>query len=136
MRPEDRDRIQVEVVSRIVENHMKRARSAPEGYLETLVNDTLYHEQQRLKRESSSKRVRDDKSFYGGIKRRMRHASDHDLRGLIDEMSRHFVREVVGNFDDRVYKLSTSVIPTGLSLLLNAQSPARRPQSVSPMKSA
>ncbi|MCA9672208.1 MAG: 1-acyl-sn-glycerol-3-phosphate acyltransferase [Myxococcales bacterium] len=125
MRPEDRDRIQVEVVSRIVENHMKRARSAPEGYLETLVNDTLYHEQQRLKRESSSKRVRDDKSFYGGIKRRMRHASDHDLRGLIDEMSRHFVREVVGNFDDRVYKLSTSVIPTGLSLLLNAQSPAR-----------
>jgi len=124
MRPEDRERIQVEVVSRIVDRHVQRADTAPEGYLETLVNDTIYHERRRLER-ASGQNARAEQAFYDGVLRRMRHASDRDLRGLLEKLARRFVAEVVGNFDKRVYRLTTSVIPGGLWLLLNAMSPRR-----------
>ena len=124
MRPEDRERTKVEVVSRIVQEHVERARTAPEGYLETLVNDTLYHERQRLEREDR-RRARDQIGFYDEALRRMSHASDRDLRDLVEQMSRRFVDEVVGNFDERVYRFATSMIPTGLWALLNAMSPRR-----------
>lgn len=124
MRPADRERIQVEVISRIVDAHATRARSAAEGYLETLVNDTVYYERQRLDKERRDK-VKDELSFYEGVRKRMNHASEKDLRGLVEELARRFVREVVGNFDQRVYRFATGVIPAGLWALLNAMSPKR-----------
>jgi glycerol-3-phosphate O-acyltransferase len=124
MRPQDRERIQVEVVSRVVEGHVQHARSAREGYLETVVNDTLFHEQKRLERDRNA-RVKEDIAFYDSMRRRMSHASERDLRGLLEQIARRFVAEVVGNFDERVYKLATQIIPTGLWGLLNAMSPKR-----------
>ncbi len=124
MRPADRERIQVEVVSRIVEQHVERARSAGEGYLETVVNDTLYHERRRLEK-SSPARVKAESPFYDEILHRMQHASDRDLRKLTEKMARRFAAEVVGNFDKRVYAAATGAIPAGLWALLNAMSPSR-----------
>jgi glycerol-3-phosphate O-acyltransferase len=124
MRSEDRERIQVEVVSRVVERHAQAARSAPEGYLETLVNDTIYNERRRLEREGRTK-ARSDMAFYDKILKRMHHASERDLRGLLEDLARRFVGEVVGNFNPRVYGLTTRVVPAGLWVLLNAMSPTR-----------
>jgi glycerol-3-phosphate O-acyltransferase len=124
MRPEDRERIQVEVVSRVVERHVEAARRSPDGYLETLVNDTLYHERQRLE-HADGRQARADAALYDDIRKQMRHASDRDLQVMLHRMARRFVAEVVGNFDERVYRLSTSAIPVGLWGLLNAMSPKR-----------
>jgi glycerol-3-phosphate O-acyltransferase len=124
MRPEDRDRVQVEVVSRVLDDHVQRARNAPEGYLETLVNDTLFYERQRMEREARAK-VKEDWAFYESMRRKMSHASERDLRSLLEKMARRFAAEVVGNFDERVYRFATSAIPTGLWALLNALSPQR-----------
>jgi glycerol-3-phosphate O-acyltransferase len=124
MRPEDRERIQVEVVSRIVDRYVQRAQGAPDGYLETQVNDTVYHERRRLEHSRGSK-AKAEAEFYEGVRKRMSHGSERDLRQLIEEMSARFAAEVVGNFDERVYKLATSAIPAGLWGLLNAMSPQR-----------
>lgn len=124
MRPEDRERIQVEVVSRVVDRYVRKAHDAPEGYLETLVNDTLYTERQRLER-GRSKADRADAAYYERVKRRMAHASEGDLRRLLEELATRFVGEVVGNFDERVYRLTTRAVPAGLWALLNAMSPQR-----------
>jgi glycerol-3-phosphate O-acyltransferase len=124
MRPEDRQRVQVEVVSRVVERYVKEAAGAGEGYLETLVSDTLYHERRRLEKDPGRK-ARADSAFYDGIQRRLRHASEQDLRELLELAARRFVGEVVGNFDQRVYRFSTRVAPAGLWALLNAMSPSR-----------
>ena len=122
MRPEDRERIQVEVVSRIVEQHVSRAGSATEGYLETIVNDTLYHERRRLEKDHSRG---GEGGFYEDILKRMQHASERDLRKLLEKLARRFAGEVVGNFDKRVYAAATTAIPGGLWALLNAMSPSR-----------
>ncbi|MCK5797634.1 MAG: hypothetical protein KAI47_10650, partial [Deltaproteobacteria bacterium] len=126
MRPEDRERIQVEVAQRVVDRSMKRAKGASEGFLQTLVNDTIYHELRRLDRENPRKALtKAQRAYYLGVRRKLVDAADTNQRQLLDEMAHRFVSEVVGNFDQRVYRLSTTLIPTGLSVLFNAMSPTR-----------
>ena len=124
MKSQDRERIQVEVVSRVVDHHVQAARTATEGYLETLVNDTLYHERRRLEHAKSA-RAAEESAYYEEVLKKMQHASERDLRQLLEDLARRFAGEVVGNFDNRVYKAATGAIPAGLWLLLNAMSPRR-----------
>ncbi len=123
MRPEDRDRILVEVTSRITEHYTQLARGAPDGFLEELVNDTLYHEKLRLGTENpKDPATRRYKAFYAAMQRELKGASSHVLQRMVSDLARHFAQEVVGNFNRRVYRLSTRVIPVGLSALLGASS--------------
>lgn len=124
MRQEDRERATIEAATRVVDRLVVRAKT-PED-LEIALSDTLYHERRRLERERSSRpRTRSDQAFYHDMQRRLRHASAADLRRALDEVARRFAREIVGSFDDRVYRLSTTVVPTGLSLLLGATTPTK-----------
>jgi glycerol-3-phosphate O-acyltransferase len=124
MRPQDRERIQVEVVSRVVDRYIAQARRAREGFLEELVNDTIYHERRRLEHEKG-RRARAESRFYDELHHELQHASEQDLRGMLERIARHFVAEVVGNFDERVYRIATRLVPPGLWALLNAMSPSR-----------
>lgn len=121
MRPEDRERAQIEAATRVVDRTVAAARSSLD--LEAAISDTLYHERRRLERAKHDARFKADSAFYQKLQRRLRHASDADLRHLLDQIPRRFAAEIVGNFDDNVYKLSTTVVPTGLSLLLGAMTP-------------
>ncbi len=85
--------------------------------LETLVSDTLYHERRRLERDTPAP---GELALYADIGRRLPKASESELTRMIEALLTRFVAEVVGNFDERVYRVSTSVVPAGLSLLLKA----------------
>jgi len=123
MRREDQDRIQIEVASRVVEE-ATRASGGDEGALQVLINDTLFCEGLRLEHASDPAGKR-ERAFYERINRRMQRASASELKRLVDKLARHFVAEVVGNFDPRVYKVATRALPHGLGLLLSAMSPKR-----------
>jgi glycerol-3-phosphate O-acyltransferase len=126
MRPEHRERARIESATRVVDRNVAALQGSEEAGLEALVNDTLYHERRRLERENSSDpRIHDDIAFYQRVQKRLRHASARDLRELLDQIALRFASEIVGNFDDRVYKLSTTVVPAGLSVLLTAMSPGK-----------
>lgn len=126
MRPDDGERARVEVTGRIVNRHLARAGNQPVAYLETLINDTLYHERQRLERESKRDPVvAEQTAFYGSVQRKLGSCSETELRRMLEEMTSRFVVEVIGNFSERVYKLATSVVPTGLAALLNTMSTDR-----------
>lgn len=125
MRKEDRERIQVDVAERVVNRYIAASQNQPEGVLQTMVNDTIYHEMRRLEREKKGKQKKSDLAFYQSIRKELASSSDHQQKHLLSKMARRFVAEIVGNFDQRVYRLSTTVIPTGLSVLLNAMSPQR-----------
>ena len=126
MRPEHRERARIEAATRVVDRYVATVKGPEEVGLEALVSDTLYHERRRLESDhSGDTRISDDHAFYHRVQKRLRHASARDLRELLDEMALRFASEIVGNFDDRVYKLSTTVVPTGLSVLLSAMSPGK-----------
>jgi glycerol-3-phosphate O-acyltransferase len=124
MRPNDRERVQIAVTTRVVERYQRTAARAADGFLETAINDTLYHERRRLERERGAP-AQVELAFYDEVQRRLRGASTETQLALLELMARRFVAEVVGNFDERIYKISTKVVPVGLWMLLNAMSPRR-----------
>lgn len=119
MRREDQERALEEVISRTVQ----RAASSGPRSLEAAVADTLYYEQQRLKREKPSKKRDKDRSRYSKYRSRLLRGSDHQKKAVLREMVTAFAREILGNFDPRVHALATRAVPFGLKTLLNATSP-------------
>ncbi len=115
MKPEDKPRIQTEVRHRVVGRHAA-------DLAETLF-ETAYQEDKRLDDEPRNAANKDAKAFWKGVQQRAVKAAPAEQRSLLHEIVQRFLEEITGNFDERVYRLSTKVIPYGLSVLLNAISP-------------
>ena len=118
MRPEDRERAQIEASTRVVDRIVACANESSD--LEAVLNDTLYYEKRRLERaKKGDPRARADATFYAQLRRETSRASDVQLRNALDKIARRFAAEIVGNFNPTVYRASTTVVPAALSLLLS-----------------
>ena len=120
----DAERAKRWAVERVVESYIGTRGALHDRQLELLINDTLYHEQRRLERENrADPAVRADKAFYRGVRRALGRASSSELHALFSRMTSRFADEIAGHFDERVYKVATTLVPAGLSVLLRAASP-------------
>jgi len=124
VRPEHREGARDDAARRVAERHIAEAAELGEDYLEALLNDTLYHEQRRLERENpSDPKTRAELAFYANLRRELHRLHGFDLENALGRVTRRFADEIVGNFDERVYQLTTTVLPPALSVLLSAASP-------------
>lgn len=122
MRPEDAERAKRDAARRVIEAQLAVGGGARR--LETLVNDTLYHEQRRLERENKrDPAVRAERAFYREIRRALGHSDAHELQRLLERMTTRFAHEIAGHFNEHVYNVATTLVPAGLSVLLRATSP-------------
>ncbi len=124
MRPEHRERLLVELESRVVSSISQGALEGGLG-MDEVLGDTLFQERRRLKDEKPSKRRDADRAMWEEIRRALPNASDQELRRMLELVVRGYGQEIAGNFDERVYGFSTSVLPPVLSVLLNAVSPRK-----------
>ncbi len=125
MRREDQERALVEVTSRVVDSFVQAATDR-EGYLEGVLSDTLYHEGLRLeKADPSDPATKAYKAVYSQARRELGSASSSRQKAMLTEITRQFAEEVVGNFDERVYRVATRALPHGLSALLKGASVRR-----------
>jgi glycerol-3-phosphate O-acyltransferase len=124
MRPEDRERVTVEVACRVLAEKLVSAEKGGPS-VDAWIHDTIYEERRRLEREPRGPARAADSAHWDDVRRRALAASEEEKKAILRGMVERFVGEVVGNFDPRVYALATSVIPGGLALLLNALSPRR-----------
>ncbi len=120
MKPKDKERVLVEVTQRVLDKW-----SADPETSEQALFDTLYFERQRLETEKDRRLARKQSAFYDEIQSKALHSGPTQHRDLLRRVIRFFADEVVGHFDERVYKLSTKAVPVGLDLLLNAMSPMK-----------
>ncbi len=120
MKPQDKDRVLVEVTQRVLERWTPNPVETERALFET-----IYHERQRLETDRDRKAAARQAAFYDEVYRRALRAGPDEQRRLLQQIIERFAREVLGHFDERVYKLATSVVPAGLSLLLNTVSPLR-----------
>src|SRR5438876_279748 len=125
MRPEDKERATVEVACRVLGEKLALADKGRGPSAEAWIFDTIYEERKRLEKERRAPARAADEAYWEGVHRRAVDASEEERRAILREVIERFVGEIVGNFDPRVYKLATSVVPAGLALLLNALSPRR-----------
>ncbi|MBI6546206.1 MAG: 1-acyl-sn-glycerol-3-phosphate acyltransferase [Cyanobacteria bacterium NC_groundwater_1444_Ag_S-0.65um_54_12] len=89
--------------------------------LELVLNDVAFSEIARLA-ESASPKLAEWQSLYRHLGKMNQAAKEAELKRLIA----HYVNDVVGNFNPRVYRFATRAVPIGLSLLLRPQLNFRR----------
>ena len=104
---DERESIVEEVVGRVV-------RGAKDPLL--LLNDAAYHECKRLEAHPGSERA--EYQRFRDIARTVGRMSEADRVSRLDDVSRRYARDVAGNFNPRVFALSTKVLPRALTLLL------------------
>ncbi|HIA02860.1 MAG TPA: hypothetical protein EYN66_13285 [Myxococcales bacterium] len=120
MRSNDQSQILAEVTTRIVGRLIDQGGDAVESALE----DTLYYEQKRLKRDMY-RGEEDDKRFWRDIQGQLVSAGESTRNEMLRQIVMRFANEVMGHFDPKIYALATRALPTGLAVLLNSLDPRR-----------
>src|SRR5215468_130741 len=113
---DERERLLAEVERRVVAHRVAEARAGGDASLEYVLNDVAYCEIRRLEAfgagDAAVQRWRD-------LSRRLLTMAEPDkeeeLRGLVH----HYGRDVVGNFDPRVYRFATGVAPPLLGFVFS-----------------
>jgi glycerol-3-phosphate O-acyltransferase len=110
---EERPAIVAEVIQRVLAGASKS-----EASIELAVNDTAYHEIARLEGDKKREaRLQEWKELYRTLGRR---SPEEKARTLAD-ITKRYANDIVGNFDPKVYRFATGVVPRGLTLLFKGQ---------------
>jgi glycerol-3-phosphate O-acyltransferase len=108
-----------EIVEKTVERVVATTRDAVH-----VLNDAAFHETRRL---DGSKRPKDIERLEGwrALARRLGRMSDAERVAKLREIAAEYAEDIAGNFDPRVYKLSTRLVPTLVTGLLSPSALAR-----------
>jgi glycerol-3-phosphate O-acyltransferase len=107
-----------EVVQRVREHVLERTGGAGPG-LESVLFETVYREQQRLLSSEGEPRAALDRDFVRDLRHDLARADCRQLERLLERVLRHYVEEICGHFDRRVYGFATRAVPLGLGALLH-----------------
>ncbi|HEU4615872.1 MAG TPA: 1-acyl-sn-glycerol-3-phosphate acyltransferase [Kofleriaceae bacterium] len=110
----DREKLLSEVERRVVARRIAEARAGGDASLEYVLNDVAYSEIKRLEKgkNGAAERWRD-------LSRRLLTMTEDEKQAELRELVRYYGRDVVGNFDPRVYKFATGIGPSILGVLFN-----------------
>jgi glycerol-3-phosphate O-acyltransferase len=116
----DRERLLGEVERRVVARRVAESKAGGDASLEYVLNDVAYCEIRRLEASKSEgiERWRD-------LSRRLLGMTEDDKREELRSLVRHYGKDVVGNFDPRVYKFATGIGPSLLGFLFSPTSNVR-----------
>ena len=119
----DRDRVLAEVERRVVGQRVAAAAKGGDDSLEYVINDVAYCEIRRLEGAGGKGGAALDR--WRELSRRLIHMTETEKESELRSLVRHYGKDVVGNFDARVYKLATRVGPTVLGFLFSPISSLR-----------
>lgn len=115
----DRD----DIVSEVVAREVARMGGSVDA-LELSLNDAAYCEINRL--EKAGKKQSPDLAFWRELHRTLGGKPLAEKEALFRTLATRYARDIVGNFDDKAYRLATRILPMGLSLILRPQGTSRR----------
>jgi len=116
----DRERIVAEVERRILGQLHAGAAGGGEHALEYVLNDVAYNEIHRL--EGSGGKGAERLAEWRALAGKLGRMSEEDKRERLSGLVHHYVLDVVGNFNPRVYRVANDVLPPMLSLLFTPAS--------------
>ena len=113
---DERERLLAEVERRVVARRVAESRAGGDASLEYVLNDVAYCEIRRLEAsgagDAAVQRWRD-------LSRRLLTMAEPDKEEELRSLVRHYGRDVVGNFDPRVYRFATGVAPPLLGFVFS-----------------
>ncbi len=115
----DRDAIVSEVVSR----ELARVGGSRDA-LELALNDAAFSEISRL--EKAGGRSSPELNTWRELHRTLGGKPMAEKEAVYRRLATEYARDIVGNFDLKAYRVATSLVPMGLSLILRPQGTSRR----------
>ncbi|MEM9489477.1 MAG: 1-acyl-sn-glycerol-3-phosphate acyltransferase [Myxococcota bacterium] len=114
----ERTRILEEVHRRVVDACVEAAAQDGDASLEYTLNDVAFSEIRRL--ESSKNRNNQRRlARWRDMANRLLRMSETEKLAELESLTRYYCRDVVGNFNPRVFRFATGVMPPALSFLLS-----------------
>lgn len=118
----ERPAIVADVVARVMANL-----GADDEGVELAVNDVAFHELARLEQDPRhSGTLREWQDLYRALGR----MGATEKRDTMLHITKRYAADIVGNFDPRVYRFATGVVPRGLSLLFRRRFASNVPRLV------
>jgi glycerol-3-phosphate O-acyltransferase len=114
----ERDSILRDVEERVRQGLVAEARRGGDASLEYVLNDVAYQEIRRLERGAASTGERKRAGEWRDLARRLGTMTDDEKRAHLDRLVHEMAKDVCGNFDERVYRLATGMLPPVISGLL------------------
>jgi glycerol-3-phosphate O-acyltransferase len=114
----ERERILADVERRILNDYLARAARGGDDSLEYLLNDVVFSEMHRLE---SPRNRREERALqrWRDMSNRLLRMSEAEKRAALESLVAHYCKDIVGNFDPRVYRFAKDVVPPAISLLLS-----------------
>ena len=111
----DREKLLGEVERRVVARRAAESKAGGDASLEYVLNDVAFCEIRRheaSKKSAQAERWRD-------LSRRLLGMSEEDKQAELRSLVRYYGKDVVGNFDPRVYKFATGIGPSILGFVFS-----------------
>ncbi len=112
-----------EIVARKVDRMLAQASASGGRPLAEVINDTVYHERRRLERAGEDERSRADREFLARVRHELPRVSPQRHAAIVREIVQRYAAEIEGHFAPHVYRFATTVLPYGLSALMQKFSP-------------
>jgi glycerol-3-phosphate O-acyltransferase len=125
MKAKDKEKIAVEVTSRVLESSIGRASKSREAYLDNLINEVFYYEDKRVNSYRTAVNRDSDRKWLEHNQRVYKGASEQKKKLIVENIIDRHVREVTGHFSEPTYQFATSIAPIGMGFILNAMSPLK-----------
>jgi len=102
----------------MVDRVLARSSGSHARPISEVINDTIYNERLRLRHAKDDETARSDRAFHARLRHELPHASVERQRALVREIIERYLDEITGHFDPRVYRFATTILPYGLSGLM------------------
>lgn len=112
----DRERLLAEVERRVVGRRIADAKRGGYFSLDYILNDVAFSE---IKRLEAGRGSADALDRWKDLSRRLLAMGPEDKEQELRQLVRHYGRDVVGNFDPRVYRFATEVGPSLIGMLFS-----------------
>jgi len=111
----ERDSILEVVERRVVEAYLAAAERSPDASLEYILNDVAYAEIQRHEASGSKKSL----GRWRDLASRLGRMPEAEKRSELEKLVAYYARDIVGNFNPRVYRFANDILPPVMSVLFS-----------------
>lgn len=121
---DQRDYVRREVISRTLEEQKRIWGRSGDRSLEVAINDAVYQEQERLRKEKPGRETREQLAFWSKVAGQFHRVTEAEREEILARIVDMYVSEIMGYFNPVIHSLAARVIPWGLKAILSKVSPA------------
>lgn len=117
----ERPHIVAEVTRRVYADYLTTSRTSSNRALEYVLNETAFQELERLRLERGPEEEIRPREWWKSMARRLNELSEDEKRTTLRDLIEAYTDDTAGQFDPKVFRFASEMLPVGLSFLFKTQ---------------